>query len=80
MPGLSWVITDVKVPELDISEQSIRPAMISAGLHIPIIRHAEITIDGRSEATWQDYKKDVNGDKLNITGLLSALAGFKFSF
>ena len=58
MPGLSWVITDVKVPELDISEQSIRPAaMISAGLHIPIIRHAEITIDGKVKRLGKIIKK-----------------------
>jgi hypothetical protein len=68
-PGLSWVLTNVKIPELDIDESSIRPEiMFETGMRVGLGSNFVLTGGGRVERTWLDQEKTSAGRELAITG------------
>ncbi|MBT3980785.1 MAG: hypothetical protein HOE90_05480 [Bacteriovoracaceae bacterium] len=80
-PGMSWVITNVRVPDWAIREKSVRPAFqLTLGLGFPI-GSFEIFVDARSEYVLEDREKANTGSNMNVTGyFLSTYAGLGVYF
>lgn len=81
-PGLSFVLTNVKIPELEVDESSIRPEIIlDAGVRVGVGANVAITGGGRAEWAWRDSEKTSLGHDLEITGnFMSWLAGLSIYF
>lgn len=77
-PGLSWVLTNVKIHELQVDESSIRPElMFETGMRLGLGSNFAITGGGRGEWTWLDTEKTSTGKDLAITGNYGSwFAGF----
>ncbi len=81
-PGLSWVLTNVKIPELQIEESSIRPElMLDVGARLGLGENFALTGGGHSEWAWLDTEKTAAGKDLHITGnFMSWFAGVMLYF
>lgn len=77
-PGLSWVLTNVKIPELQVEESSIRPELLfEAGMRVALGSNFGITGGARGEWTWLDTERTSSGKDLAITGNFGSwFAGF----
>jgi hypothetical protein len=81
-PGLSWVLTNVKIPELGIDESSIRPELLmDVGVRVGLGSNFGLTAGGRGEWAWLDTERTSAGKDLAITGnVLSWFAGVLFVY
>lgn len=81
-PGVTWVVTDIKIPDLGIEDISIRPGgIISFGVRIPIVQHVAITADIRVNGVISDHEIRADGESMNITGsTVTGLAGIMAYF
>jgi hypothetical protein len=81
-PGLSWVLTNVKIPELQVDESSIRPEiLLDIGARMGFGANFAITGGGHAEWAWLDSEKTSTGKDLNITGnFMSWFAGVMLYF
>ena len=68
-PGLSWVLTNVQIPELQVEESSIRPELLlDLGMRVGLGENFALTAGGRGEWTWLDTERTSKGKDLAITG------------
>lgn len=81
-PGLAWVVTDVRLPSIDLEETSIRPAaVLSVGLNIPVMQHLALVVDVRGEKVLIDKERIDANHELNITGdFITAVVGIEARF
>ncbi len=80
-PGLSWVVTNVKIPSLGVDESSIRPElMFESGIRVGLSPNFGFSTGAVAEWAWLDTEKTSAGKDLNITGNYGSwFAGFTLS-
>ncbi len=70
-PGIAWVVTDAKIAEIGLQEQSVRPAaVLGIGMRLGIVANFAVTAQLRGEKVWEDMERvsNLSSDEINITG------------
>ncbi len=83
-PGVAWVITDIRVDQWRLKEQSVRPAAsLGLGLRFNLMQHLALSAQVRGEKVWEDMETvtGLNRQEIDITGdYITATAGAVFFF
>jgi hypothetical protein len=81
-PGVSWLLTNVKIPELGVDESSIRPELIlDVGTRVGFGSNFALTGGGHAEWALVDKERKTDGTDLDITGnFMSWFAGVMIYF
>lgn len=68
-PNLDLVLTDIKIDQLALNEQSLRPqASVDLGLNLAVAQRFAVVFNTRYEHTWLDKELTTDGKSVVITG------------